>query len=238
MSNLRKALDLNSKPATQAAPISFAPTPTTTQTGIPAERAIPPTAPVTQSSAPPAPAAPAAPAPALGGFAALVAQAAAAQAPVAPPAPQPQTVAAQVPTFAISQPQLPPQQMESIFNSPVTLVNDMTTWPDGAISNEQFSAQLKLHIDDVANHMGRGDVGDALNRALVFIGQHPKMKDLVLPLDIQVLIKALQAASGIVLAEKSEKSSARSKKKAEQNELLAMMGNIFSGAAAPTGFGS
>ena len=67
MSNLRKALDLNSKPATQAAPISFAPTPTITQTGIPAERTTPPTAPVTHAAAPAAPAAPA-----LSGFAALL----------------------------------------------------------------------------------------------------------------------------------------------------------------------
>lgn len=212
MSNLRNALGIKSQQpaATPAQPISFAQPATTTQTGLPAAQ-------------PPAPA----PAPASS-FAALVAKAAAA-APVAPPAYVPPTVAQQAPQITPANPQLPPQQMEAIFNSPVTLVNDMTTWPDGAVSREDFATQLRIHIDDVANHMGRGDVGDALNRALVFIGKHPKMKDLVLPLDIQVLIKALQASSGIVLAEKSEKSSARAKKKQESNELLAMMGNIFAG---------
>lgn len=214
MSNLRKALDL--RPATLP-PVQFS-------------------APPVQTPVAPAPPPPTAPAPS--GFAALVAKAAAQTAAPIPQQATPTTVAQQISIPAMGTPALPIAQMESIFQTPVTLVNDMTTWPDGAISGEQFSAQLKMHIDDVANHMGRGDVGDALNRALVFIGNHPKMKDLVLSLDMQVLLKALQASSGIVLAEKSEKSTARTKKKQEQNELLAMMGNIFSGGVAPTGLGS
>jgi len=111
------------------------------------------------------------------------------------------------------------------------ITTDVTDWPDqdpDADMSEPAN-QLRAHLHTLAQSLNTEDVSDAMMRVYKFLDENPNMKDILLPEDIQLCIKALQQSTNTTIAKKQERKQTRSKR-TEAVENLA-------GELADLGFG-
>lgn len=135
------------------------------------------------------------------------------------------------------QPPTPPlDAVDALRNMQITVTNDMHSWPEGVDpadadnANASDETRLQAMLADVRNKLSSADVSDAMQRCLIFIKDRPALADILLPEDVNTLIQALQSSTGILLSERTQRASTRSKAKAEVEQTaneLAELGDMF-----------
>ena len=147
---------------------------------------------------------------------------------IASPAPQPATRSAPQPAAPV--PFIPPAtDPAGIMAMDLSIINDVATWPAdptyamGATDAEQMRSLLNT----LAALLNSNDVSDALLRTMQFLEQHPDCRAILMPEDIGLCVKALQASHGVILSEKvnnSTKRGAAKQKVAEETAALMDLG--------------
>lgn len=126
------------------------------------------------------------------------------------------------------------EALTEITATQVTLTNDMTSWPDQQLAGNTaspVSAELRARLEHIATVLVSEDVSDALVETLTFIHDNPALKDILLPEDIGLLVRALQSSHGIILSEKAARSTKKSKNAAKASAVAADLADVFSGVS-------
>jgi hypothetical protein len=103
---------------------------------------------------------------------------------------------------------------QSLLDVPVSLTNDMTTWPDDAnVTESDAPTKMRTLLEYLKNVLVTEEVSDAMVRCLNFLKDNPSLKDILLPDDVGLLLQALQSSTGIILSEKTARKSKTSARK-------------------------
>ena len=111
----------------------------------------------------------------------------------------------------------------------IQLTSDVTEWPDDMEGADMAlpANQLRAHLIDLAKLLVTDDVSNAMQRVMVFLHDHPETKDLLVPEDVQLCVKALQASSGVTIAKKTARKSTTNKRQTAVDDLASELADIF-----------
>jgi hypothetical protein len=134
------------------------------------------------------------------------------------------------PQPAAPAPFIPPaSDTAGIMAMDLSIINDVATWPNDP--TQQMGAtdaeQMRSLLNNLSQLLGSDAVSDALLRTMQFLEQHPDCRAILMPEDIGLCVKALQASHGVILSEKvnnSTKRGAQKQKVAEETAALMDLG--------------
>jgi len=118
--------------------------------------------------------------------------------------------------------------LAALANIDITLTNDVATWPDDmeGVDMTEPANQMRSMLKDLADKLLTDDVSHAMQRIMVFLHENPAMADTLLPEDIGLCVKALQASHGVVIAKKTANKKKTTVKKAKIDDMAADLADL------------
>jgi hypothetical protein len=120
-----------------------------------------------------------------------------------------------------------PVSHAQVATANIEIRNQVDDWPTEQVEEaSDLRERLSEYLQTIRDTLITNDVSDALARCMKFIDEHPPTKDLLLPEEIGVMVKALQSSHGVVIAKKTERKSSRAKNAAEVESLAGELADI------------
>ena len=113
----------------------------------------------------------------------------------------------------------------------VSIVSNVTDFPQRGdnpadSNNSNLAVELRRLLQLVREKLPTSEIALAMTDCLRFIQDNPATKDLLLPADIGLMTESLKSAYGIVLTQKTERSSKKTERKQEVEKLVADLGDM------------
>ena len=118
--------------------------------------------------------------------------------------------------------------LAALANIDITLTNDVATWPDDmeGVDMTEPANQMRAMLIELSDKLLTDDVSHAMQRIMVFLHENPAMADTLLPEDIGLCVKALQASHGVVIAKKTANKKKTTVKKAKIDDMAADLADL------------
>lgn len=118
--------------------------------------------------------------------------------------------------------------LNALANIDITLTNDVATWPNDldGIDMSEPANQMRAMLNELSHVLLTEDVSHAMQRIMVFLHENPNLKDTLLPEDIGLMVKSLQASHGVVIAKKTANKKKTSVKKEKVEGLAADLADL------------
>ncbi len=125
----------------------------------------------------------------------------------------------------------PPKQVNELTNllsQNLTLTTDIGDWEGKQLPDDapELASALQASLADLQIALKSDDVATALYDTKVFIDTNPATKDLLMPEDINLFVKALQSSHSIVIAKKTTRKASKSVTNTKAEELAATLGDL------------
>lgn len=125
--------------------------------------------------------------------------------------------------------QKPSDPLTEIAHHKVRLTNDVVTWPDQVVEDNgdnRLPPQFRELLHELLNSLSADDVDDVLNRTLQFLHESPALVDVLLPEDINIMVRGLHAAHGTVIAKKMDNKGKRTAKNEQATAMAAVIADL------------
>lgn len=103
----------------------------------------------------------------------------------------------------------------------LNVTRDVADWSDERLASYTDAAtqELRGHLNELSAKLVTHEVSDVLLRCMTFLDTNPAMREILLPEDIGLLVKALQSSAGVIITQKETKSTKKSARQEKVNEL-------------------
>jgi len=103
----------------------------------------------------------------------------------------------------------------------LSVTRDVADWTDDRLAQYTDAAtqELRMHLNELSTKLVTHEVSDVLLRCMQFLDTNPSMREILLPEDIGLLVKALQSSAGVIITQKETKSKTKTARQEKVNEF-------------------
>ena len=122
----------------------------------------------------------------------------------------------------------PAEKLVNLLDQEITLTSEIGDWQGKELPADapELAQHLQKSLAFLQEALTAGDVSTALYDTKAFIDTNPATKELLMPEDICLFVKALQASHSIVIAKKTTKKASKSITNAAAEALAAELTDL------------
>ena len=115
-----------------------------------------------------------------------------------------------------------------LLDQPLELTTAIGDWKGQELDADapELAAALQNSLAHLQTALTSGDISTALYDTKNFIDNNPATKDLLMPEDINLFVKALQVSHSIVITQKTTRKASKSATNVAAEELAATLGDL------------